>query len=99
LFGWQANIAVAANESFDIEQIQSEDTAHSPRLAALFYSAVLPGAGQFYNEKYWKIPLIYAQVLPLSNKSNHQNYLLFSNINFNLKMAIHTNDGVNAVIT
>jgi hypothetical protein len=26
---------------------------------ALFYSAVLPGAGQAYNKKYWKIPLIY----------------------------------------
>ena len=26
---------------------------------ALFYSAVLPGAGQVYNKKYWKVPLIY----------------------------------------
>lgn len=26
---------------------------------ALFYSAVLPGLGQAYNKKYWKIPLIY----------------------------------------
>jgi len=26
---------------------------------ALFYSAVLPGAGQAYNKKYWKIPLVY----------------------------------------
>lgn len=29
----------------------------SPGLALLF-SAVLPGAGQFYNESYWKIPII-----------------------------------------
>ncbi|PRY12351.1 hypothetical protein CLV24_10895 [Pontibacter ummariensis] len=27
---------------------------------AAFYSAVLPGAGQFYNKAYWKIPIIYA---------------------------------------
>jgi hypothetical protein len=27
---------------------------------AAFYSAVLPGLGQVYNEKYWKIPIIYA---------------------------------------
>lgn len=27
---------------------------------AMIYSAVLPGAGQFYNESYWKIPLIAA---------------------------------------
>jgi hypothetical protein len=26
---------------------------------ALFYSAVLPGMGQAYNKKYWKIPLVY----------------------------------------
>jgi hypothetical protein len=27
-------------------------------LRAAIYSAVLPGAGQFYNESYWKIPII-----------------------------------------
>jgi hypothetical protein len=26
---------------------------------AAFYSAVLPGLGQAYNKKYWKIPLVY----------------------------------------
>ena len=31
---------------------------HSPGLAALM-SAVVPGAGQFYNKRYWKIPIIY----------------------------------------
>lgn len=30
----------------------------SPSRAA-FYSAVLPGLGQAYNKKYWKIPLVY----------------------------------------
>lgn len=27
---------------------------------AAFYSAVIPGLGQAYNKKYWKIPVIYA---------------------------------------
>lgn len=32
---------------------------HSPKTAAM-YSAILPGLGQAYNKKYWKIPLVYA---------------------------------------
>ncbi len=33
--------------------------ANRPSKAA-FYSAVVPGLGQAYNKKYWKIPLVYA---------------------------------------
>jgi hypothetical protein len=29
---------------------------------AAFYSAVLPGLGQAYNKKYWKIPLVYGAI-------------------------------------
>jgi hypothetical protein len=52
----------------------SKEKVFSPRKAAL-YSAILPGLGQVYNKKYWKVPIVYAAVgIPI--------YLFFDNKNW-----------------
>jgi hypothetical protein len=40
---------------------RTKNRSHSPAVAMLF-STCIPGLGQAYNKKYWKIPLVYASV-------------------------------------
>jgi hypothetical protein len=58
--------------------IETLGDLHSPRKAAL-YSAVLPGLGQVYNGKYWKIPIIYGGFLTMGYLIilNNDRYNLF----------------------
>jgi hypothetical protein len=59
------------------QKLSSDSIAdsHSPAKAVL-YSAILPGLGQAYNKKYWKIPVIYAGigVLVYAIDFNQKNY-------------------------
>ena len=46
---------------------------------AVFFSAVLPGLGQAYNKKYWKIPVIYGLtgVLTYFAVDNNKEYIIY----------------------
>ena len=56
-YNLQAQI-VSADTTKVIQKEATEENVHSPKKATI-YSAILPGLGQAYNKKYWKIPLVY----------------------------------------
>ncbi|WP_430613724.1 DUF5683 domain-containing protein [Flavobacterium sp. JP2137] len=63
----------------------------SPARAA-FYSAVVPGLGQFYNKKYWKVPIPYIGmgISIYFYSDNHKKYKEYRNEY--KKRLNHTND-------
>ena len=83
-----AQVVVEADTIVEAEKIiDPDEEVHSPRKATI-YSAILPGLGQAYNKKYWKIPVIYAGfgVIGYFIDWNNDNY------QFNKRAYIHLTD-------
>lgn len=55
----KGTLNIVAQDSVKSKKVITKIDPLSPARAA-FYSAVVPGLGQAYNKKYWKIPIIYA---------------------------------------
>jgi len=68
----QPGNAQEAGRSEPVNTVVLKDTTkkHSPKLAGAL-SAAVPGLGQIYNKKYWKVPLIYVGAGALLFAINH----------------------------
>jgi hypothetical protein len=61
-----------------------ESLVKIPKRAGM-YSAIIPGAGQVYTKKYWKVPIIYAGLITSAYyfKENHDLYDLYKSTYIN----------------
>jgi len=61
------NTSVFSQKKSDVpliakDTLKSKDIDPLTPAKAAFYSAILPGLGQAYNKKYWKIPIVYGAI-------------------------------------
>ena len=76
-------IGKGQNTSSPDNSYQTPDSityVHSPHKAAI-YSAVVPGLGQVYNKKYWKLPIIYGAtgIFIYAFDFNNDQYIKYKN--------------------
>ena len=61
LFIFSIGLSAHAQQDQNVESVVVRKKKHSPKKAAIL-SAIIPGAGQVYNKKYWKVPLVYGAI-------------------------------------
>ena len=82
LFGNHIGFAQEIGNALVIKDtVPSKDKEINPLAPtkAAFYSAILPGLGQAYNKKYWKIPIVYGAIgtslyFYISNNKKYHKY-------------------------
>lgn len=88
--GLKAQDTLILKHDKPIETVTVKNKKHSPKKAT--YLALIPGVGQAYNHKYWKMPIVYAGfgVTTYFGITNGNSYHLYRAA-YDYKMGVNTN--------
>ncbi len=75
------------------KEVDGNEKLHPPQTAT-WLSAVVPGAGQVYNKKYWKVPIIYGGFATFAYfiRFNNRLYIKYRDI-YQQKVAFEAGEG------
>ncbi|MDA3906012.1 MAG: DUF5683 domain-containing protein [Bacteroidales bacterium] len=93
----------AFNQSVNLEKNKAVPSHkyfinHNP-IKAMWMSAALPGLGQYYNQKYWKIPIVYSGFASLAYFSiiNKQEYVKYRDA-YAIKLALNGEESGDPIV-